>query len=305
MDLYLISIVSIGIIYSLLCLSLHLTWGQMGVVNLGITAFFGIGGYSTAILSTAYDVPISLSILIGFALSGLAGAGICRLTSHLQDDYLAITTLGFSEIMRIICLNEIWLTNGSDGISGVPSPFNRALREVFAWQYLGFLCFFAVVVLFVFFRIGRAPLGRLLRSIRDDQVTVSAAGKNVEKIKIIIFSISTAVAGLAGALYVHYTSYVSPEIFQPLLTIYIFLGVCMGGRSSTWGSFCGGFLVIGLLEATRFLETILPGFSGVQQTAAREILIALVFIAVLINRPNGLSSVGHQFLEYFSRRQAK
>ena len=109
-------------IYALLALGVNLTWGMAGMINLGLAGFFAVGGYTTALL-TKSGVPIPLGVGAGALAAAATGAGVALITARLRADYLAIVTLGFSESVRIAAANEIWLTNGSDGIAGIPGPW--------------------------------------------------------------------------------------------------------------------------------------------------------------------------------------
>src|ERR1700712_1032874 len=125
MDNYLIAMATIACVYGLMTVSLNLSWGITGMVNLGIAGFFGIGAYTSALLTTKLHVPVAAAVLCAMAAGAVAGAVLTFATLRLRDDYLAIVTLGFAEIVRLVALNELWLTNGSDGISGIPSPIPR------------------------------------------------------------------------------------------------------------------------------------------------------------------------------------
>ena len=124
---YLLFSVTIGGIYALLSLALNLAWGGAGLVNLGLAGFFGIGAYATA-LATGAGIPVAFGLLIAMAAGVLAGLAITGATLRLRDDYLAIVTLGFGEIVRLVALNERWLTNGADGMSGILAPWSAPWR---------------------------------------------------------------------------------------------------------------------------------------------------------------------------------
>src|ERR1700732_536707 len=199
-------------IYALLALGVNLTWGMAGMINLGLAGFFAGGGYATALLSQAGPC-IPLGIAAGALAAAVTGAGVALVTARLRADYLAIVTLGFSESVRISAANEIWLTNGSDGIAGIPGPWRGTLTP----QQLNLL-FLAIVVVvlamtFVLLqRLARSPFGRVLRAIRDDEDMAAVAGKHVLVFKVKAFAVGAAVLGVAGALYAHETSSIPPGI---------------------------------------------------------------------------------------------
>ena len=149
---------------------------------------------------------------------------------RLRDDYLAIVTLGFAEVIRLVALNERWLTNGSDGISGIKAPLKAELgRRISTCSISGWSRWSLIVVWALLRRLDRSPYGRAMKAIREDQQLAAFAGKTVLRFKLQAFALSAAIAALAGALYAHFQSYISPDHFQPLITIYIFLAVTAGG----------------------------------------------------------------------------
>ena len=285
---YLVSIVATGGFYALLALSLNLIWGGAGMVNLGLAGFFALGAYASALLTVTIGAPIIVGI-IGALLAGAVGGYVVTMsTTRLREDYLAIVTLGFAETIRLVANNEIWLTRGSDGISGIPGPLKADLGTWFNAAYAAGMVAVVVLVWFVLRRLDLSPYGRALRAMREDQQVAQVAGKRILRFKIEAFTISAAIAGLAGALYGHFNSYVAPDIFQPLITIYIFLAVAAGGVGRVSGAVLGAYLVIFFLESMRFAAAEIPGLSPVQHAAMREMLIGLALILVLRWRPQGI-----------------
>ena len=191
-------------------------------------------------------------------------------------------------MVRLVAANEIWLTHGSDGISGIPGPWKRALGPDFNAVYFGIVLAILTVVFFVVRRIDRSPYGRVLRAIREDAQVAEVAGKPVLRFKTEAFAVSAAIAGLAGALYGHFTSYIAPDLFLPLITVYIFLAVASGGTGRPAGALLGAYLVMILLESSRFLVELIPGVTAVQRASLKELLIAVVLILVLRLKPSGL-----------------
>jgi branched-chain amino acid transport system permease protein len=281
-------IATIGGIYALLALSLNLVWGSTGLVNLGLAGFFAVGAYASAI-TTGAGAPVLLGLLAAIAASLAAGLLVTFATLRLRDDYLAIVTLGFAEVVRLVAVNERWLTNGADGISGIRAPFKQALgAQGFDLFYLGLVSTVVVLVWFVLHRIDRSPYGRTLKAIREDQELAAFAGKRVLRFKFEAFALSAGIAGLAGALYGHYQSYISPDHFQPLITIYIFLAVTAGGIGRPLGAVVGAYAVVLFLEATRFVAALVPGLEPVQIASVREMLVGAALIVVLRLKPAGV-----------------
>jgi branched-chain amino acid transport system permease protein len=275
-------------IYALLALSLNLVWGGIGLVNLGLAGFFAVGAYTSALISGA-GMPVLIGWGAALIVGAVVGLVVTFATVRLRDDYLAIVTLGFAEVIRLIALNERWLTKGADGISGIKAPLKAELGgQGFMLFYLTMVTLIVVLVSALLSRLDGSPFGRAMKAIREDQQLASFAGKNILRFKLQAFALSAAIAALAGALYAHFQSYISPDHFQPLITIYIFLAVTAGGVGRTGGAVLGAYLVVIFLEATRFMTQWLPGLQPVQLASLREILVGVALILVLHVRPEGI-----------------
>jgi branched-chain amino acid transport system permease protein len=289
MDAYLVAMLVFAGIYALMALGLNVIWGLTGMVNLGLVGFFAVGAYGSALLTTKLFWPMPLGWAAGAVLAAAAGGIMALIVARLRGDYLAIVTLGFAEVIRLVAANEIWLTNGTDGISGIPGPWRGQVSpQEFNLIYLG-IVWSAVAVAFVLLaRLSHSPFGRVLRAIREDEDVAAVAGKPVLWFKVRAFTLGAAVLGGAGALYAHYNAYIAPDGFAPLLTIYIVLALTAGGVGAMRGAILGAIFVIALLEGTRFLSATIPGVSPVQKAALREGAIALSLILLLRFRPQGI-----------------
>jgi len=285
---YLLFIATVGGVYAMLALSLNLIWGGAGMVNLGLAGFFAVGAYASALVTTTGHAPILAGWALALLAGGAAGLVMTLSTTRLREDYLAIVTLGFAEVVRLVAANEQWLTRGTDGISGIPGPWKSALGRDFNAVYLVILLAALGVVFLLMRRIDRSPYGRALRAIREDAQVAQVAGKPVLRFKAEAFALSAAIAGLAGALYGHFTSYIAPDLFLPLITVYVFLAVASGGVGSPGGSLVGAYLLMTLLESARFFVELIPGVTAVQRAALKELLIAVALILVLRLMPSGL-----------------
>jgi branched-chain amino acid transport system permease protein len=289
MDAYIVAMLVFAGFYALMALGLNVIWGLAGMVNLGLVGFFGLGAYASALLTTKLLWPMPLGWAAGAVVAAAAGGMMALIVARLRGDYLAIVTLGFAEVIRLVASNEIWLTNGTDGISGIPGPWRGDVtpREfnliflVIVWSAVA-VCFALLA------RVSHSPFGRVLRAIREDEDVAAVAGKPVLWFKIRAFALGAAVVGLSGALYAHYNAYIAPDGFAPLLTIYIVLALTAGGVGAMRGAIIGAVLVLVLLEGTRFLAQIVPGVTPVQKAALRESIIALSLILLLRFRPQGL-----------------
>jgi len=282
-----VMVISAGI-YALMALGVNLTWGMAGMVNLGLAGFFAVGAYATALLTKA-GAAIPLGIAAGAVAAAVTGAAVALITARLRADYLAIVTLGFSESVRIAAANEIWLTNGSDGIAGIPGPWRGILSpQQFNLVFLGIVVAVLAAVFLVLQRIGRSPFGRVLRAIRDDEDVAAVAGKHVLMFKVKAFAVGAAVLGIAGALYAHETSYVAPDIFAPLLTLNIILALVAGGVGNNAGAVIGAVLIVALLEGTRFAAPLVPFLGPAQVAAGRELLVSVLLLVIMRALPEGI-----------------
>jgi branched-chain amino acid transport system permease protein len=289
MENYLIAMgVSAGI-YALMALGVNVVWGFAGMVNLGLVGFFAVGAYTSALLTLKAGWTIAAGMGAAIIVTAIVGALVALITVRLRGDYLAIVTLGFAETIRIVASNAIWLTNGTDGLSGIPGPGRGRLSpEMFNLVYLAIVGVIVAIAYAMNERLRSSPFGRVLRAVRDDEQIAAVAGKHVTLFKVKAFAISSAALGLAGALYAHYTSYIAPDIFVPLLTLYIKLALLAGGLGNNRGAIVGAFAVVFLLESTRFVIPYIPGITPVQGAAIREFLIASFLLVMLRYKPTGL-----------------
>ena len=286
---YLVAMLTFAGLYALMALGLNIVWGMAGMINLGLVGFFALGGYASALLTFKLGAPIVVGLAAAFAFAAVCGSVMALITARLRGDYLAIVTLGFSEVVRIIASNEIWLTNGTDGISGIPGPWRgRISPQDFNLVYLAIVLVILVVVVLLLQNLRHSPFGRVLRAIRDDDQVAAIAGKWVIAFKVEAFAVSAGILGLAGALYGHYTSYIAPDAFVPLITIYIVLALSAGGTGNNYGAVLGAVLIVFFQESTRFVAGWVPGLAAVQVASLREIVISVTLILILRFRPQGI-----------------
>lgn len=289
MDSYLLAMAVFAGLYALMALGLNVIWGLAGMVNLGLVGFFAIGAYAAAMLTAWAHWPVVLAWLAASALAAACGIGVALITARLKGDYLAIVTLGFAEVIRIVASNEIALTGGTSGISNIPAPGRGVLSPLgFNLEFCIVVWAVAALVAWLLARLSASPFGRVLRAIREDEMVAAVAGKPVLAFKVQAFAVGAAVLGLAGALYAQFNAYVAPDAFQSLITIYIVLALTAGGVGSMRGALIGAVLVIVLTEGTRFLGQLVPGLAVAQVAALREATIGVALILALTFRPQGL-----------------
>ncbi|MGJ7503236.1 branched-chain amino acid ABC transporter permease [Variovorax sp. ZT5P49] len=293
MTSYLIFMATLAGIYALLSLGLVTIWGQGGMVNLGLVGFYAVGAYTSALLSNA-GVPIGISLVCAALVAGAVGVVLSYLTRPLRGDYLAIVSLGFAEVIRLVATNEKWLTGGSDGLSGIRSPLKVELGAAHPWFYLFLVWAIVGATAFGLTRLFRSPYGRALRAVRDDEQVAAVAGKPVLQLKLKTFFVGAALSGVAGGIYAHLTSYIAPDGFVPLLTIYIFLAATAGGYTRVLGAVVGSVAVVALLESTRFAAAVIPGLTAVQIASLREFVIAISLIVIMQLKPEGMFRSANQ-----------
>jgi len=284
---YLISIMLSAGIYAIFALGLNLQWGHAGLLNFGHVAFMAIGAYATVLLSMN-GVSLPLAVLAGMILAGAAGALLGMATLKLREDYLAIVTVGFSEILRFLLLNQAWLTRGSFGLYGYPRPFQDIVSSQDYNLLLAGIVGFSLISVYALLEIlAASPWGRVLKSIRDDELVSVSLGKNAFRYKVESLFLGSAIAALSGSLLAFYLQYINPMNFQPVETFYAWIMVIMGGSGNNRGTIIGAFLLWGFFSASRFIEGYIS-LSPSASSALRMVLIGLILIALLMFRPQGI-----------------
>ncbi|GMG84005.1 branched-chain amino acid ABC transporter permease [Paralimibaculum aggregatum] len=286
---YIVSLATFVGFFMLLAIALNLQWGMTGMVNFGIAGFYALGAYTSGILSSKLGLPVGLAMMVAVLAGLAAGAALALLSGRLRDDYLAIVTLGFGEIVRLIILNEDQITEGPRGLRIAEQPLAGWVSvENYPLLYLGLVVLAVAVAFALSETIRRAPMGRVLRAIREDELVASVLGKAVLRHKIRIFAIGGGIMGLAGALYAHYVQNISPDVFLPMVAIFIWMSVIVGGAGNNWGLLLGAGIVMVLLEGSRFIGDIAPWIDAEKLSAGRIILIGVLLIVTLHLRPQGL-----------------
>jgi branched-chain amino acid transport system permease protein len=288
MEAYLVAIAIISAIFVLLALGLNLQYGLTGIINFGHVGFFCIGAYAAALLAQK-GWPPYLAFPAAAALAMLAAWPLGLISLKLREDYFAIVSLGFSEVVRIVVTSERWLTNGVQGIPGIPKlfgDFGVGIANGFA--VLAALIAINLVAILAMRRIVASPFGRMIEAIRDNEEAVKALGKDPAKFKIEVLALGAGLAGVAGAFYAHYIGYISPDQFVPLITFQIWMAIIMGGVGRISGAIAGTLILMLFLEGSRFLRDILPFISEVEMASVRLGLVGLALVLFTIYRPQGL-----------------
>ncbi len=273
---YLIHLAILVGIYSILTIGLNFAVGFTGLLNLGHVGFFGIGAYASALLAVA-GLPIWLSIICGAILAAISGVLLALPTTKLKGDYLALATLGFSFIMGSVARNWTDVTRGALGIPGIPKIVKGNT------EFLIIVAIIAVVSYLIFWKLSRSRFGKTCEAIRDDELAAKMLGKDTFMHKIAALGISAFFAGLGGALFAHYITFIDPSIFGIGDLILLFSMLIVGGLASVKGSAIGTIILFLLPEPLRFID-----FPSSVLGPAREIIFALILLLILIYRPRGI-----------------
>jgi len=283
--IYLLTMIGI---YGLLAMSLNFQVGFTGLINFGQVAFFCIGAYTSSLLVVKAGAPVVVAFLSGMALSGIFGYIMSIPTKSLKSDYWAIATLASAEIIRLIALNEAWLTAGPFGVMGIPQILKDYIsKDAYPVFYLLFVIACIVVVYFFLGMLANSPFGRNLKAIRDEEELCLSLGKDTQKLKLQAMIVAGAVGGLAGALFAFYITFISPENFQPIETFLMWAMIIVGGRGNFMGAIVGAVVIQLFNVSTRFLGNYVPLGSD-SMAALRMTIIGVLIIVFLLFRPEGL-----------------
>jgi branched-chain amino acid transport system permease protein len=295
---YLVSVLIAGGIYAILCLALNIQWGMGGLFNAGIAGFFAVGAYTSAIVTTAatekhlggFDLPIPFGLAAAAIVAGVTGWAVAKICVRLKSDYLAMASVGIAEILRLVIVNEQWLTNGSLGISGVPRPFGDTFQGRSSdIAYLTVVWVIVAVVYIICQRLNDSPWGRTLRAIRDNEASARAAGKDVDWFRLQTFVIGCAIMGVAGALSAHYFKFLSPSATEPLLvTFLVWVMLMAGGSGNNRGAIAGAIAIWSLWSMTEIFTNRLPPEWITRSSYIRMLLVGLLLQFVLQKFRSGL-----------------
>lgn len=280
-------------IYSIVTIGLSLLMGYAGQISLGHGAFFGIGAYTSGLLTTLANWNPWLAIVASLVLTCIIAALIGYPTLRLRGHYLAMATLAFGEIIVIVFTAEVDLTGGPSGFGGVPrlSLFGLSLKSDLVFYYFVWGLVSAVLLLAI--HIIHSRVGRALQSIHGSENAANAMGVDAAKYKLQVFVLSAALAAFAGCLYAHYMTFVSPTACELKLSIMLVVMVAVGGMHSIWGALIGTILL-----------TILPEFLGVFQDF--DILVyGAILIIILLFSPDGLYGGVRQTVGFIKRLQRR
>jgi branched-chain amino acid transport system permease protein len=274
---YYLTVLIVGGFNVILVLGLNLVMGYAGQISLGHAAFYGISAYTTGILTTTYRWPVAAGILAGLTVAIAVAAAIGGPTLKLRGHYLAMGTLGFGLIVYIVLNEATGLTGGPSGLTGIPRLTVAGWTAASDRAYY-YVVWVAVLLLFLLAQnLVRSRIGRALRAIHTSEAAAAVLGVDTARFKLGVFVLSAAYAGLAGALFAHYVTFVSPTSFSFHASVQLVTMAVLGGMASLWGSVAGALFLTVLPELLRALEDF-------------DILVyGAILIACMMFLPGGLA----------------
>ena len=272
--------------YTMLSQSLNLSAGFAGLISLTHAGFYGIGAYTTAILSTYYGFSFWPSIPLAMLISGFIAFIVSLIALRTVDDYFIICTLGIQVILFSIMNNWMDLTRGPLGIPGIPyiQLLGFSVENKIAFLLLSL--FFVVVIWLLLRNISRSGFGKTLTAISEDEIYSQSIGKNVYLSKTVSFTLSAMLAAIPGTLYAHYISYIDPTSFTVNESIFVLSIVIIGGLGNLSGSFFASAFLVLLPEALRFV-----GMPDSIAANMRQIIYGLILVLVMMTGKDGVKEL--------------
>jgi branched-chain amino acid transport system permease protein len=276
---YFLRIADNVLIYLILAIGLNMVVGYAGLLDLGFIAFYAIGAYSYAILASGqFDIhlPFLAVFLIGGGLAALAGVLLGIPVLRLRGDYLAIVTLGFGEIIRLLINNADWLTNGPQGISRIDRPELFGLVLQTPRDFFYFLLLLAILAFAFVWRLERSMLGLAWSAVREDQDAARGVGIDTTAVKLAAFGLSAMIGGFAGVVFSAFQRFVSPESFTFWESLTVVLIIVIGGLGNLLGVIAGALTLVVIPELLRTYSDY------------RLMLYGAALVLVILLRPNGI-----------------
>ena len=281
---YYLHIAVLSLLHILLALGLNLIAGYAGQLSLAHAAFFGIGAYTTALLTLTQHWSFWLAAPVGAVVAGLVAVAIGLPTLRLKGPYFVISSMGFGEIVRLIFLNWQSVTRGPNGLPGIPAPdpinlgFVRLTFESRTENYYLILCVL-FVVLVLYYNLVNSRVGRALRAIRNDYIAAQVMGIHIAFYRILAFAGGAALAGLTGALYAGYIRFISPDTFTSGESINILIMMVIGGMGTIVGPIIVAVSITYLLETMRVFAEY------------RLVIYGLLMFVVILYMPRGVAGM--------------
>jgi branched-chain amino acid transport system permease protein len=265
-------------IYVILSQSLCLVAGYSGQISLAHAGFYGIGAYTSALLSISFGFTLLISITVALLIAGLIAYIVSNVAVKTIDDYYIIITLGIQVVLFSIMNNWQVVTKGPLGLSGIPPAYIFGFTFENKLSFLIITVIFTALVWFVLNNITKSPFGRILIGLSEDEIYCKSLGKNVYCAKIVSFVIGGMLASIAGVLYAHYITYIDPTSFTIDESIFILCIVIIGGMRSLRGVFIATLILVILPEVLRYIGIPSSIAANIRQMIYGIALITVVFI---------------------------
>lgn len=273
---YYIDVLTLAGLYAVLALGLNISVGLAGLLDLGYIAFYAIGAYTYALLSTKLGVSFWLALPVGGIFASAVGFILGIITLRLRGDYLAIVTLGFIQIVHLVLNNWNSLTGGPNGILGIARPSIASFEFTQPIHFYYLILGIAVLAAIVITRLNNSRVGRAWIAMREDEIAAEAAGIDTTRMKCLAFSLGAFWAGIAGVFFAGKFAFVSPESFTFFESVFVLAMVVLGGMGSIPGAIIGAIILI-------ILPEILRGFASY-----RMIIFGAALVAMMAFRPQGI-----------------
>ncbi|MBI1927590.1 branched-chain amino acid ABC transporter permease [Candidatus Poribacteria bacterium] len=280
---YLLHILILIGIYLIAAASLNLVAGYTGLLSIAHAAFYGVGAYAVALMGLKFGVSFWMSLPCAMLTAALLGAIVAIPSLRMHDDYFVLATFALQVIVTSVMTNWVGITGGPLGLPGVPQPVLFGVTLSVHWQMLLMVWTIAVLIFWLLRRLVRAPFGRVLRAIREDEVFAQSLGKPVTEFKIKAFVLSAALAAVAGSLYAVYITFIDPTSFTVQESIFMLAIVIIGGAGNLWGTVLGAAVLVTLPEVLRFV-----GLPSAIAANVRQILYGGLLAIMMLWRPQGL-----------------
>ncbi len=296
---YLVFFASVASILALATLGLNLQWGNTGLFNGGVVAFFGAGAYATIILGGTpqadhlggFGLYYPLALLGGVIAAGILAWVVGALTLKLRHDYLAIATFGVAVAFESLMRNTDALSGGAKGMRGFERPLESLIGDPFLYSLL-FFAFVVTLLVSVYLFLERligSPFGRLLRAIREDEMAAQSLGKSPQRARSTAFIAGSMIIGLAGGLYATFYAFISPQDVLPTLTFQVWAMLIVGGAGNNRGAIFGSFLIWAAWTSSGWLlSRIAPIEIQLYTGSIQFIFIGMIIVGMLLWRPQGL-----------------
>jgi branched-chain amino acid transport system permease protein len=277
---YVLDVLTLIFTYMVLATGLNIVVGMTGLLDLGFAAFYAIGAYAFSLLALNVGLSFWEALPFSILLSALMAGAIGLIVLRLRGDYLAIVTLGFAEILRIVLLNWASLTGGPNGITGIPRPtffghvFDEPAQRVMFLYYLVILFFIVAAVIVA--RLRRLPIGRAFEAVREDELAAQAAGINLTRTKLAAYMLASCCGALGGAFFAARQGFISPESFTFTESALVLAIVVLAGMGHPLGLMLAAGFLVGLPELFRELQDY------------RLIAFGAGMVLIMIWRPQGL-----------------